>query len=283
MNALEDHRARLPILLRSERIFLDDKAVFERIAQGWLMLSPNNPTFWWGNTLFMDHPPRPRDLIEWPRYFEEQVQQRQPESKHMTFGWEGQESGFARSFTRYGFDFFRLSALVTRHVGNPRACQAEVMLRAFEDHDWPSLPAWLTSQRDALHEAYNYQKFIERSCCNWQRLHHLDQGNWFGAYSGRHLVAALGLYVEAQPDRSGRRLARYQQVTTDAKWQRQGIASALIALAARQIALRYAPTDFVIQADSDGAPRRIYEALGFREVASSFGLERPPPAPAAAA
>ncbi len=283
MNQSEDHRSRLPLLLRSERIFLDDQARLERVAHGWLMLSPSNPTFWWGNTLFMDQAPQQSDLLEWPRYFEQHVHRRQPASMHMTFGWEGESSGSARSFTQYGFDFFQLAALVTNHVGSARQCMADVTLRAFEGRDWKLLPDWLTSQRDAQHHAASYREFAKRSACNWQRLHRLDQGNWFGAFSKQQLVAALGLYVEAQPDQQGRRLARFQQITTDAKWQRQGIASALITLAAQEIALRHAPTDFVIQAEANGAPRRVYEALGFREVASSFGLERPPPASAAAA
>ena len=278
MKEPDDHRSRLPLLLRSERIFLDDRALLQRIAHGWLMLSPSNPTFWWGNTLFMDHPPEQRDLIEWPRYFEQQVQARQPASKHMTFGWEGQSSGAADSFTSHGFDFFQLSALVTSHVGSARACSADVTMRAFEEDDWTELPGWLTRQRDAHHNADDYFSFAQRSSRNWQRLHQLDQGNWFGAFSDQQLVGALGLYVEAAPDRNGRRLARYQMVTTDAQWQRQGIASALLTLSAREIALRYAPTEFVIQADSNGAARRVYEVLGFRKHASSFGLERRPPA-----
>ena len=275
---MDEHRFRLPLLLRSESIFLDDKALLERVARGWLMLSPSNPTFWWGNTLFMDQPPDLQDVIEWPRYFEQQVHRRQPESRHMTFGWEGQSSGSAASFAAQGFDFFQLSALVTSHVGCARECSAPVTLRGFEDTDWRLLPEWLTSQRDAQHDADSYRSFAQRSARNWRRLHHNDQGNWFGAFSDRQLVGALGLYVEARPDRGGRRLARYQQVTTDPGWQGRGIASALLTLAARAIALRYAPTDFVIQADANGAPRRVYEALGFRETASSFGLERAPPA-----
>jgi GNAT superfamily N-acetyltransferase len=276
VNQSDDHRSRLPLLLRSECIFLDDQALLERVAHGWLMLSPSNPTFWWGNTLFMDHPPNQRDLVEWPRYFEEQVHKRQPESRHMTFGWEGQSSGSAASFTKYGFGFFQLSALVTSHVEGARECSVEVTLRAFEDGDWASLPDWLTSQREAQHNANSYRHFAERSSRNWQRLHQLDRGNWFGAFKGQQLVSALGLYVQARPDQDGRRLARYQMVTTDSRWQRQGIASALITLSAREIALRHAPTDFVIQAEANGAPRRVYEALGFREAGSSFGLERPP-------
>jgi predicted GNAT family acetyltransferase len=78
---------------------------------------------------------------------------------------------------------------------------------------------------------------------------------FYGGFDGDELVASLGL-VELGD------LARFQDVQTAAGYRRRGIATALLATAARAAA---APR-LVIVAEPEGAAARLYERVGFRAV-----------------
>jgi GNAT superfamily N-acetyltransferase len=270
------HASRLPLLLRTERLLQDDQGVFERIAGGWLMLTPHNPTFWWGNTLFMDQPPAEGDVVRWSKRFQELVHARQPASRHMTFGWEGTSAGAIDQFLAQGFNFFSLIALRASFVNPPASIPEGIELRALGDADWQGLVDFMVEQRIPGHRLETYRPFVVASIANWQRLTRLDRGNGYGAFSAGRLVASLGLFVEAHADAEGRRVARFQQIMTAARWRRKGIAAALLAFASNHICLRHAPSDLVIQAEEQGDARRVYQRLGFEIVGSSFGLERGP-------
>jgi GNAT superfamily N-acetyltransferase len=268
------HTQHLPLLLRTECIVMDQEATLERVAGGWLMLTGNNPGYWWGNALFMDRAPEPEDLLAWPEAFRRLVHQRQPASRHMAFGWEGNFPGIATDFTALGFNFFSLMVLSATHpIPCARATKIPLELRAFQSGDWPLLVKLMVDEQAAVYRESDFQTFAELRVEQWRCLAGCDQGGWFGAFDGKELVGAVGLYVESEADSRGQRLARFQNVLTAARWQRRGIASALLTLAANAISLRYAPSQFVIQAIRDSAAERLYGSLGYQPVSHAFGLE----------
>jgi GNAT superfamily N-acetyltransferase len=263
----------LPLIWRTERMFLPSTGQIERVACGWRIVSPDNPTYWWENALVMDRAPLEGDLERWQIQYRDLIQKHQPLSAHMAFSWEGPERGVVEPFVAHGFVFSKLLVMRALHLNPAAPPRAPVTLRSFTSDDWPKLidalvgEARLGSSRDA------YRQHIERSVATWRRLADADRGNWFGAFNGSELIATLGIFVEPQPLGDGERLARFQHVLTVASWRRQGLCLALAYEAARQSAIRYAPTAFVIQASATEAPRHIYQRLGFTIDSTSFGLE----------
>ena len=55
------------------------------------VLTPGNPTFWWGNFLLFQHAPGPGDLERWMALFEDEISARQPASRHRAFGVDVRE------------------------------------------------------------------------------------------------------------------------------------------------------------------------------------------------
>ena len=51
-----------------------------------LVRTPASPTFYWGNFLLFDRPPREGDAAAWLAAFEAEIASRQPESRHLAFG-----------------------------------------------------------------------------------------------------------------------------------------------------------------------------------------------------
>ncbi|HEY0193566.1 MAG TPA: GNAT family N-acetyltransferase, partial [Kofleriaceae bacterium] len=104
-----------------------------------------------------------------------------------------------------------------------------------------------------------YRQFRYRRA-GWQRelvVRRLAQ--FWGAFDGQTLVASLGLVQLG-------RLGRYQDVKTAPAYRRRGIASALLAAAARAMQ----PSgldDLVIQTLVDNsAAARVYQRAGFRTI-----------------
>lgn len=106
--------------LRSELIFLPDDGSLTRIADGFVLLTPSNPTFWWGNCLRFDHAPRAGDFARWMRAFETHVLAIQPASSHRAFGWDGDERGAIGPFVDAGFEYFETLGLMLDR-GDPYA------------------------------------------------------------------------------------------------------------------------------------------------------------------
>ena len=68
--------------------------------------SPSNPTFWFGNFLIFDGPPRPGDAQRWERRFEREFAD-EPRVRHRTFRWDrtdGETGAVAQEFTVRGYD-----------------------------------------------------------------------------------------------------------------------------------------------------------------------------------
>jgi hypothetical protein len=101
--------------LRSELIFLPDDGSITRLmdadGDGFVILTPSNPGFWWGNSLRFDHAPRTGDFDRWMKAFETRVHAVQPASTHRTFGWDGDQRGEVAEFVDAGFEYFETIGL----------------------------------------------------------------------------------------------------------------------------------------------------------------------------
>ena len=270
--------ARASDTLRGDLIFLPGSGSITRFDGGFRILTPSNPTYWWGNTLHFDRPPTADDVARWPALFRTLVHAVQPGSLHMTFGWSGDRRGAIEGFLDRGFRYDETIALaVDRNdvVIAPKPNRSAPVLPVAGD-DWDSLLALMVETRDEAHSAAGYTEFMQRSFDSWQRLEAAGQGRWFAVRDAGRVIAALGVFAEAQRGADGRRIGRFQHVVTHPSKRRQGLAGTLVEHASRYAFAELDVDTLLIAADENDVARRVYEACGYRIRSRHRGLERGP-------
>jgi RimJ/RimL family protein N-acetyltransferase len=266
--------------LRSELIFLPDDGSVRRFGDehcgGFVMLTPSNTGYWWGNSLWLDRAPRAGDFDRWMKAFETHVHAVQPASTHRTFGWDGDERGEVDEFVAAGFDYFETIGLTADDPTAIRAPHPNVTadITPLAGDAWSSLLALLVETRDPKHSEAGYADFASRRIIGWQTLEAGGQGGWFAVHEADRVVAALGVFAEAQRGPDGRRIGRFQHVVTHPSLRRQGLCGTLVEHATRH-AFKHLDVDSLrISADENDVARRVYEACGYRIMSCQRGLER---------
>ena len=164
--------------LRSELIFLPEDGSITWFDGGFAMLTPSNPTSWWGNPLHFDRPPGVGDFEPWNHAFEQHVHAVQPASTHRTFGWDGEEGGHLERFIDAGFAHFETIALHADRGDVVKAPEpdADVNVVVLAGSDWGALRALQVETRDPLHSEAAYETFIARRIVDWRALEARGQG-----------------------------------------------------------------------------------------------------------
>jgi RimJ/RimL family protein N-acetyltransferase len=274
---------------RSELIFhrADGEVLDCRAEHGCRVIrTPSNPTYYWGNYLLFEHAPRPGDEARWLALFERLIAAAQPESTHRAFGWMEDAPGDISVFLAAGYTQNNATVMQTDVVPSVPAPTLDVQLRPFAlagavaERDWSALVALSVATRGEQFTESDYWPFARRRAERWRALAQAGQGNWFGAFvddagSMPRLVAALGVYVEGEPE-AGERLARYQSVMTDAAYRRRGLCRALVAAAARHARDELRADRLIIVAAAGDMPEQLYAGLGFVAAGLQRGVQRMP-------
>jgi GNAT superfamily N-acetyltransferase len=274
---------------RSELIFhrADGEVIDCRAEHGCRVIrTPSNPTYYWGNYLLFEHAPRRGDEERWPALFERLIAAAQPESTHRAFGWMEDAPGEISGFLADGYTQDNATVMQTNVVPTGPAPTLDVQLRPFAlagaaaERDWSALVALSVATRGEQFAESDYWPFARSRAERWRALAHAGRGNWFGAFlddtgAGPRLVAALGVYVEAEPE-AGERLARYQSVMTDAAYRRRGLCRALVAAAACHARDELRADRLIIVAAAGEMPEQLYAGLGFVAAGLQRGVQRMP-------
>ncbi len=101
-----------------------------------------------------------------------------------------------------------------------------------------------------------YRRFRAARAAGYRAMAEAGFGRWYGAFQQGALVADLGIYLHDG-------VARYQAVETHPEFRGRGIASALLADAARYAVEERGAGLLVILADADGRAQALYHRLGF--------------------
>ena len=246
------------------------------------VLSPANPTYWWGNFLLFQHAPGLGDLERWMALFDEEIASRQPASRHRAFGVDVPgRLALPTEFAAAGFELNEATVLtLTRDQlrASPKPVPAGV---EFQLLDLPRDSAAIVDKQVAADESSiepaGYRVFAERQMQRYAAMQRAGLGHWLGLVAtvdGRPVLAAsCGLFRDAaSPDRLG----RFQYVATHPAWRRRGLCTALVhaacrhgfeAMDLRTLAMVADPTDVAID---------VYESLGFRRGVSTWQFERAP-------
>ena len=196
--------------VRTDLIFLSASGSIARDGDCTIIRTPDNPTYWWGNALVFDAPPRPGDLARWSALFARHIRAHQPASRHTTFGWNGDERGEVAPFLDAGFTLLE-SVVMTATIATLRPAphrDDDAVVRTLVHADWDALHALLVETRDDGHSEAGYAEFATQRIAGWRALaepargavNGKARGAWFGAWcdgaSGPRLVSALGIVAD---------------------------------------------------------------------------------------
>ncbi len=233
-----------------------------------VILSPSNPTFYWGNFLLFQNPPGKDDLGNWKAIFAREIGSRiNPE--HFAFGWDSPEGyiGQVQPFLEDGFNLNRSVVLTTRQVVQPPNFNRDVIIRPITaDWEWEQALQNQIECRPSGFSSQGYQVFKQNQMIRYRRMTGLGLGFWFGAFLHEHLVADLGLFVSGK-------IARFQQVETHPEFRRRGICGALVYQASCYAFDRMNVDTLVMVADEEYHAARIYESIGFIPGEHQVGLD----------
>ncbi len=233
------------------------------------MRSPARPSFYWGNLLLFERPPRAGDGERWERLFEAEFAS-PPGVRHRTFAWEstdGEVGAAAEEFLARGYDLERLVGLVAsleQLRPHPRENRAVAVRRldprAGRDEElWRQVLELEISGRDP--------RITEHSMREHRSARQAEQRALFLARGGGCYVAldpADGAVLASLGLLRGPGRVSVQEVETVASHRRKGICSRLLVEAVRDLAARESPpAQVVICADPDYHALGLYESLGF--------------------
>jgi len=246
------------------------------------VLTPGNPTYWWGNFLLFQHAPGPGDLERWMALFEDEIAARQPASRHRAFGVDVRERlTLPPEFAAAGFTLSEATVLTLSReqlLEPRRPMPAGVEFRVLElPRDGEAVVDKQVAVDSNRFEPVGYREFAQRQMARFAAMQHAGLGHWFGLVAqvdGRQVLAAsCGLFR----DPAGREgLGRFQYVSTHPAWRRRGLCTALVHAVCRHGLEAMGLRTLAMVADPADVAIGVYESLGYRRGTSTWQFERPP-------
>lgn len=253
----------------------------------WVVRSPGNPTYWWGNLLLFDDAPAEGDGERWERLFAREFADH-PQVRHCTLAWDradGQTGAATTELVSRGFELERTAGLIAKpeslraHPRASREAEVRALDPAGDEELWQAVidVQMATAEERGLPGGRDsHVAFLRGRQQALRELFRRGRGGWYVALLEGQVAGSLGVVVT-------QRRARYQTVDTVAAFRRQGIASRLVYAAAQDTLARRPADHFVIAADPGYHALGLYESLGFDRLEEVVGALRTPPASAPAA
>lgn len=226
----------------------------------------SNPNFFWGNLLIFDRPPKRGDYEIWTKLFRKEFTD--PKIYHLTFAWDSPtgETGDVSEFLDHGYILESTAVLSANSVIRPPKFNEKLEVRPISgSQEWENaIGIQIASAHEHLSRA-EWENFYRNQSLRYQAMEKGGFGHWYGGFFDGKLVASLGIF-----HRNG--VGRFQTVSTDPKYQRQGFCqtlvyrSSLLALASGEI------ENLVMCADPEYHAIKIYESVGFSRQQTEQGV-----------
>ncbi len=224
-------------------------------------ITADDPGYYYGNLLVLPAPPQVGEVAFWTRRFHEELGG-DPRIKHVTLRWDGTvgDTGARPELEAAGFRIEVDQVMTARTLV---ATSAAVEIRPLRPSEIPAIADLGFALGDRHDESY--RGFLQRRAAWKRQLVESGEACFWGAFDAGILVGSLGLVPLGD-------VARYQDVQTAASHRKRGIASALLAAAARDVQC----DRFVIVAIPGSEAARVYERLGFQTIERTASACRNP-------
>ena len=233
-----------------------------------VILTPTNPTFYWGNFLIFPSPPQEGDLKNWKAIFAKEISSKQA-TEHFAFGWDTVkgEKGEVQPFLDEGFNLSQSVVLSTQKVNIPPKYNQDVVIRPLvEDWEWEQATENQILCRPSGHSLEDYQTYKHDQMLRYRNMSKAGLGSWFGAFLDNKLVADLGVFTDKE-------IGRFQQVGTHPDYRRRGICGTLVYQASLYAQENFQVETLVMAADEHYHAAKIYESVGFQPKEHQAGLD----------
>jgi ribosomal protein S18 acetylase RimI-like enzyme len=240
----------------------------------WVVRSPDNPHYWFGNCLIFDAPPQAGDLERWMRSFEHE--HAGSPSAHRVFRVDRADgdAGESAPFVAAGFELERTHVLSATVVVPPPKLANELDVRPLRTvEEWEaalSLSVEVGVHDDGHADRPSYASFARKRLATYNELQQRGLGHVWGAFLGQQLVGQLGLFHVGE-------LSRFQAVATDSSFRRRGICGTLVYRVCEHALSELPGRRLVMCAAEDYHATRIYQSLGFRITEHVVDFRRPQP------
>ncbi len=228
--------------------------------------TPRNPTFHWGNCLFVTDAAAVDDASRWVRTHQASF----PDAGWVAIGLATMPDD-AAAWTDLGVGLELDDVLTTRTLPTQTPLPDGYHVRRLAGDDWELLVAkeLAENERTDEYDPAGHETFVRAQVATRRDLSERDVAAFFGAFAGDALAADLGVVVCGST-------ARYQAVGTDAAHRRRGLASHLLGVAARWASGRGCDR-WVIVTEATNSAGRVYRAVGFEpDVGNAQAYRRPP-------
>ncbi len=232
----------------------------------YVVQTPSNPKFFWGNLLYFKNPPQSDSLLKWQKMFNEKFYSLAVE--HMTFSWDSLsgEVGESSKFIAEGFNLEKSLVMVNDQILSPKKLNKDLEIRAImTENDWQQVINNQVANRAQHFEEDPYRKFTVRKIADYRLMISQNLGLWMGAFLGETLIGDLGLFYQ-----NG--LGRFQTVGTHPDYRRIGACSTLMYQTLLFAQEHLSVSKFVIVAAPNYFASDIYQSVGFSYHEIQIGL-----------
>lgn len=241
-------------------------SIIEDKNHHWVVRTRDNPSYHWGNFVFVRDADSVDDAARWVGVFRAAF----PDAKWVSIGlireptsstaWEDAEAALELD-----------EVLTTGQLPRQPAVPAGYDVRKLGGGDWEQLVQRGVAENACTqkHEPRSHEAFVRARTDTRVELSERGVAVFFGAFHEDRLVAELGIV------RCGT-IARYQDVGTDPQHRRRGLASHLLGVAGAWAGERGCD-QWVIVTEATNPAGRVYRRAGFAPDQPNAQAYRPPP------
>jgi ribosomal protein S18 acetylase RimI-like enzyme len=255
------------LFLRSEFIFWSEHSAIEDVGDAMVIVTPQNPYWRWGNLIVLKKPPRREDVDRWRELYEKKIAPNQVNPNRIIM-WDetGADSAAIEEYKKDNLKFSPFDILTLKSLLQPKNLNDRIAIKEIGDRDeeWnEAIEANVESF--GASDTPDYRHYAERRMADHRSLIANGRGRWYAARADGEFAGSLGFFA-------GDDLCRFQEVAVRPKFQRQGIASALVYHAASVAREEYPNNPQVIVADPNGSAIGVYRRIGFEKHSETHAL-----------
>jgi hypothetical protein len=254
---------------RTDCIFHEQNGVIEEKPDYYVIRTPSNPLFWFGNFILFKNSPCNEDYLTWMDIHQSEFGET---LAHVTFGWDSENQGTVDEFQHNGFNLVDDVVLRMRKYKAIARINRDIEIRKISnDRDWAAVTA-LQVKVDTEDMGFGDEDkgaFRKSQEIAFRKMIEIGLGDWWGAFLGDELISSMGLFFDRDLT-----IGRFQNVATASKHRGKGACTTVLDYASRNAFEVVGVKELAINTgdDESNPAKHVYQAIGFRDGIKSYGL-----------